>query len=96
MALTVDEIGKGLQTLLTEQVNKKNTDPKYQMYITEKQIIELLNAESDEDKYNVKVCLSSFVETVNRYADAKRQIETDLDDNEKIRAKAFRKRRLEP
>ena len=96
MALTGTQINNVIQEFFEEEVAKKKKDSNHRIFLSESYLINKLNAKTDEDIKNIRTCASTFVDTINSVSSPNLKIDTDIDDYEMVRARAFRKQELEP
>jgi len=96
MALEQFQIINAINDIINKEFEKRKNDSNYRMFFSEVDLINQLNATSDEDIKNIRICASTSIDTHNYLSKPEFQIETDINDYEMARARAFRKQELEP
>ncbi len=96
MALESYQINEVIQEFIKKEVTIKKDNPSHRIFLNEDYLIKKLNATSDEDIKNIRICASSFIDSFNSVSQPGFQIESDVDEYEMARARAFRKQELDP
>ena len=84
-----------LQEIVGREIEAKKLDHGHHIFLAEKVLIDKLNPQSDEDIRTIRVCASTYVDTMNEVSDPMYRIDTDIDEYEMARAESYRKEDLE-
>ncbi len=84
-----------LQEIVGREIEAKKLDHGHHIFLAEKVLIDKLNPQSDEDIRTIRVCASTYVDTMNEVSDPMYKIDTDIDEYEMARAESYRKEDLE-
>ena len=96
MALEAHQINEVIQDFIEKEITIKKGNPSHRIFLSEDYLTKILNATSDEDIKNIRICASSFIDSFNSVSQPDFQIESDVDEYEMARARVFRKQELEP
>ena len=95
MPLTTERIQQALKEYIEKEIEKKDANPNHQIFISESNLIKRLNPESDQDLWLIRTSASTFIDTMNDVSRPEFHIETDIDEIEMARAKAWREQNIE-
>ena len=96
MALGEEQINKVISEFVENETAKKRDNPSHRIFLSEDSLINKLNATSDEDIKNIRICASSYIDAFNSVSRPEFHIESNIDEYNMARAKAFREQEIEP
>ena len=95
MSLTELDVIPVIKSIFEREIEAKKQNAKHKIFISEKELIDQLNPQSDEDIRTIRICASSSVDTMNAVSDSFYKIDTDINEYDMARARAYRKSELE-
>ncbi len=95
MPLSELDVVPVLQEIVGREIEAKKRDSGHHIFLAEKVLVDKLNPQSDEDIRTIRVCASTYVDTMNEVSNPMYKIDTDIDDYEMARAESYRKEEIE-
>jgi len=96
MALEAFQITKVLDAFISKEVELKKSNPRHHIFLKESYLIKALDATSNEDIKNIRICASTYIDTFNYATNQGIKIESDIDEYEMARARTFREQQQGP